>query len=145
MSYYRRNRSKDLFESMNFFVPKETRLILEEYRERYKIPISRLVAIAVDNELDARQPFNYPCEIPEAYTEYLYATEAQKVLEFLSRLPNGCNLQTIMLARRDIGVPGRKDIMAAIKELFEKNMVTEFHPRNPVYPGEKRIRLILRE
>lgn len=117
------------------YLPKATAEILRAKRLGTSIPVSRLVAIALDNELDSTIPFNYPCELPERVTEYLYAAEAGRLLAFLTRAPTGVARDTIMLCRRDIGVMDRDALMGAMKELLDKNLIEEFD-----FKGKIRVR-----
>ena len=138
--------ANDAFEEVKVYIPKETMLILREASEELATPMSRLVAIALDNELDAPTAFNYPCPMPESpYVEYAYAAEAGKILRFLEKFPVGTSVDTLMLCRRDIGIESRAEFMLALRELFEKNMIEEFKPTNTKFrygPDYTRIRAV---
>lgn len=119
----------DVFKSLNAFLPKKTVQMLEEISEDKRIPLSRLIAIAVDNELDSIPPFNYPTEKPASeYVEFAYADEASKLLEFIEKCPQGVGLDTLLLVRRDLGIENREIVMLAYRELLEQGLVEVFKP-----------------
>jgi hypothetical protein len=134
------------FALIKVFFPKGTEDILREKSKASGLPMSRLIAIAVDNELDTPVPFNYQCELPSSvFVEFAYAEEAQKIARFLLRFPSGTGRDTLMLCRRDIGVPDRATFMYAYRELLQADMIEEFKPGGRVkfeYPeGYKYTRL----
>lgn len=134
MSYRKFSKKKrnvgdfDAFKQIKVYVPIGTANILKELSEKNKLPMSRMIAIAVDNELDCAPPFNYECKMPDEYREYMYAAESGKLMEFLAKFPVGIGVDTIMLCRRDIGISDRSVIMAALKELIEKDIAELYEP-----------------
>ena len=123
MSKYK--RADEIFECVKVYMPKKTVKMLKDKRMSTSTPLSRLVAIAVDNELDMERPFNYPCDIPKEVKEYMYASEAGRLLTFLTRVPSGVALETIMLCRREIGVMDRDALMCAMRELYDKELIEQ--------------------
>jgi len=130
MSKYK--RKDEIFELVKVYLPKSIAGILKEKRMGTNIPLSRLAAIAIDNELDTDVPFTYTCEIPERVTEYLYAAEAGRLLAFLTRVPSGVARDTIMLCRREIGVMDKDALMGALKELYDKGLVEDIDVRGKI-------------
>ena len=121
----------DAFVIVKVFVPKSTAAILHAKSESSELPISRLCAYAIDNELDVDAPFTYLCEQPKApYVPYAYVSEASRMLAFLKRFKTGVTVETLMLCRREFEVESRVDVMLALRELQETNMVEEFEQRN---------------
>jgi len=92
------------------------------------LPMSRLGAIAIDNELDQEQPFFYDTSLPETYEEYAYVSEAAKVLEYIVKFPHGIGRDHLCLSRFDFGIEERAVVLCALKELIEKDMVEEIIP-----------------
>jgi len=130
--------------NMNVMVPRATARIIQKVHEKTGLPISRLIAIAIDNEVsESVSPFNYPCLMPTSpYVEYAYADEAGKLLRFIQLYEEKpMTIEQLMLCRRDAGIPSREVFMLAYRELLEKNMIEEFSPRKETSePGKKRIR-----
>jgi len=119
----------DVFKAVNAFLPKHTVKMLEEISDDRRVPVSRLIAIAVDNELDCVPPFNYPITKPASeYVEFAYADEASKLLEFIERCPQGVGVDTLLLVRRDLGIENREITMLAYRELLEQGLVEVFRP-----------------
>ncbi len=137
-------RDTDIFQSLISYMPKSVMELIRQKAEEIGMPMSRLVAIAVDNELDQSEPFTYPCPMPaEPYTEFTHVQEATKLFKFMQRLPEGTTLESLMLCRRDIGLETRADLMLAYRELLEKGMIETFKPslRNLRYKGDRAIRV----
>lgn len=128
----RRARIKELnpWTEIKVYVTKETLEILKDHSAKRQLPVSRLVGYAIDNELDCNPPFNYPCDLPTGeYQEYLHVAEARKILGFLEKLENGTSIDQLVMARRDYGVNDKETVLAAIRELFEKDFIEEFQPK----------------
>lgn len=96
--------------------------------------MSRLIAIAVDNELDTAAPFNYECELPKApFVPYAYSTEASKMAHYIGAyFPTGATLESIMLCRRQFGIIDRLTVMLAFRELMENQILEEFEKENRI-------------
>lgn len=94
--------------------------------------MSRLIAIAIDNELDSPAPFTYLCEESKApYMEYAYVDEAGRLLRYMqAEFPAGATIQTIMLCRRAFGILSRVDVMLAYRELLKTGMIEKFEKLN---------------
>lgn len=125
----------------NVALSRPTLDILKKISQERGIPVSRLIAQAVDNELDAPYPFNYPCDEPSVeYDEIPYMNEAQKIFTFLQKYPRGMDRETLMLCRREIGIENRELFMLGLRRLLKTQLVEEFFPRKTVfrYPVEYR-------
>jgi hypothetical protein len=117
----------DAFTAVRAYLPNKTEKMLRHHAQHLGIPMSRLVAIALDNELDTKNPFNYPCNNPKTvYKEYNYAGEAGRILDFLRHFPKGTTRVTLMLCRRDMDIPDRTLFLEALRELLHTDMVEEF-------------------
>jgi hypothetical protein len=122
---WRYRKPNDLFEKVEVYIPKSIMHILREVSDERVITPERLVAMAVDNELDCVPKFNYPCVTPETIREYDYAGAAKKIYDLLTRLPHGTTKESIVLCRRDIGIESREEVLGGIRELIDKKMVVE--------------------
>lgn len=92
-----------------------------------RIPISRLVAYAIDNELDCKPPFNYPITMPTTdYVPNLYNKEALAIFNFLKQYPKGQPMDSMILLRRNYGIEERYKVMEGIRELLYQEMVKIF-------------------
>lgn len=143
MARYPRKKN-DAFESIPVFLPKGTIAILRQKSAADQIPVSRLCAIAVDNELDQPNAFHYSTQLPEEDFEDLkYFDEAGKLCNFLASFKDGTSLETLLLCRRDIGIQSRKALLGAYRELMVKNIIEEFTPKRGFYnrSGAKRARI----
>lgn len=136
----------DAFECIKVYVPKGTSAILKAKAAERGEPVSRLCAIAIDNELDQKdKAFRYPTELPKEDTENEYTVEGGKILQFLRKFPSGLALDTLLLCRRDIGLTHRDTVLAAYKELLQVGLIEEFKPPRAAYyhnPNYMRVRIV---
>lgn len=120
----------DPFSLLKAFVPKSMEKILREKSKALGLPMSRLIAIALDNELDSPDPFNYPTQMPSSeFVEHAYTEEAQKLIRFLGKFKYGTGRDSIMLCRRDFGVVNRETVMLAYREAMEAGFIEEVRPK----------------
>lgn len=132
-SYYSRKRQggtnvDQSFDCVKVYLPKETaRLLKIAARDKF-LPVSRLCAIAIDNEFDqGEHSFNYPFVLPTTpFTQSEYADEAGKILNFLRRYPDGLSQDVLMMCRRDLGVESREKFLYGYRELVEADLIEEF-------------------
>lgn len=116
----------DPFVKIQVYVPRSVHKILKEKSDEMKLPISRICAIAIDNELDSPAPFTYPCVLPKSdYIPQAYIGEAGKISRFLLKFPYGIGRDGLMLLRRDIGIPNREQLMLGYRELLEIDYIEE--------------------
>lgn len=95
-----------------------------------KIPISRLIAIALDNELLKENPFDFNIELPESgeYNDFAHAHECGLIIDFIkASRPTG--LDILVLLRHDIGIPDKSTFLAAFKECIDNDVIEKFNPR----------------
>jgi len=117
------------FRKVSVFMPESLFQMLDEKRRENKLPMSRLVCYAIDNELDAPSPFSYLCQYPlNEYMQYAYAKEATLIAQWLAKCPSGMPRDQLMLCRRDMGIVDKENFMLAYRELLESKMVGEIDP-----------------
>lgn len=118
------------FDSLRVFLPKADKAILEQWSEKLKMPQSRLMQIAFDNEISQPTPFNFPVTLPVSdYIEGAYVNEAGKILRFLDHFREGTGRDMLMLCRREIGIPDPETFRLAYRELLNTGMVMEIDPK----------------
>ena len=99
---------------------------LERFAKMYDLPISRLVAIAIDNEMEKDKPFKLDLKLPSEYVEYAHAKEAGKILDFMRGLRIGMSLDLLYIMRHDIGISDRDLFLAGFKECIMKEQIEKF-------------------
>jgi hypothetical protein len=121
----------DPYVLLRVYVPKSLAKKLEEFGDLKFLPQSKLVCIALDNELDQTDAFNYPTSLPTNinFDENPYAHEAGLIVEFLKKMPGGAPLDTLLLARRQIGIESRDTLKAAYAELLHHGLIEEYYPK----------------
>jgi post-segregation antitoxin (ccd killing protein) len=113
---------------------------LEEEARKKGLPLSRLVAIAIDRELERPDAFKFDMNLPTIeYVEdgFEYADEAGKILHYLRTQKEGLSLDLLLILRHDIGVPDREIFLAAFKVCIDKDFVEKYttmrrHTKSPV-------------
>jgi len=122
-------REQNPFEKLTIFLPKTLSYMLREKSQETTIPMSRLVMYALDNELDAPNPFNYPVELPMCeFFDTAYASEAHSIATYLLKFPHGTGRDMLMLCRRDMDIPNRETFLLAYRELLNNEIIVEAVP-----------------
>jgi hypothetical protein len=123
------NQELNPFEGIQVFLPKSIKGILQETSERMGLPMSKLTAIAIDNELDSPVPFAYNCLLPSSvFIPNAFAAEAARIVSYLMRFPSGTGRDQLMLCRRDMDIPNKETFMYAYRELLEVGIIEEVPP-----------------
>lgn len=105
----------------------EKLLYYSELTGHYK---SRLIAIALHNELKKEKPFKLPIDMPDTfYEEFKYADQAGKILNFLRKLDTGASLDLLYMLRNKIGIPDSEEFMEAWRELIEQDILKSYLPK----------------
>lgn len=97
-----------------------------------KLPVSRLLAIALDNELQKDHPFSdLLVKLPEGeMLDYAYADQAGKILSYMQvNEGTGFGIDQLILMRHDIGVPDKTELLNALKECLDKGFVEAVKPK----------------
>jgi hypothetical protein len=124
---------------------KSTRALLDTKCRETGFHLKKLIAIAIDNELDAANPFNYPAELPETeYKEDDYIEEAVKIFDLIKK-HGSIDKEYLLLSRRDVGIENKSAFLHGLRELFERQQVEIDDTKQPAfknYPeGYVRIRI----
>ncbi len=124
---FRERPEDNVYDSTTSYLPKSLTKILKDASDKYGLPVSRLVAIAIDNEQECQDPFAYDVSCPDVpYVENEYATEAGKIYDFLKKVKTGMGIDTLVTFRRDIGVPDKKRLLLGLRELLKVEMAEEY-------------------
>ncbi len=111
---------------------------LKEYSDNLQLSISRLIGMAIDDQLfEKKDPFNWEFDLDdnEEYIEYAYADEAGRIINFLKGLPNGLSKDQLMIVRHDMRIPDKKTFMLAFRECLEKRQIEPYTaPKSVKYP-----------
>lgn len=134
-----KRRELNPLDKKNFFLSKTTHSQLKILSRQIGLPVSLLISIAVDNELDTPMPFTYKIDLPTTeYKEFMYAKQAGRIIHFLQeRMPDGTSRNMLLLCRRDMGIEDKEEFLSALRELYEKEIVEEFIPTNTKFPFYK--------
>jgi len=99
---------------------------LEKICVEKQIPLYTLISIALDHELDRKNPFEFD-EEDEEFIEGVYSDEAAKILKFMSNI-SGMTKNTLVTLRHDIGIPDRTAFLGAFRECYLKGFIEAYTP-----------------
>lgn len=116
---------------------------LKFYSKKYKLPVSRLIAIAIDNEifecnLETEMPFYWNNKLPENdFVPNSYADQAGKLVKFLKLDSRGMSLDILLVLRHEIGIPNKEHVLYALKECLNNNLIEVFKAPESVKYGKE--------
>lgn len=112
------------------FVSRHFHSKLQYFSELHALPMSRLIAYAIDQELSKEIPFErLSVKLPtEDVTEFAYADQAGKLISYLRHRHQGLTIDQIIHLRHDIGVTDIDALMFALKDSIERGFVVEYTP-----------------
>lgn len=108
--------------------------------QKRNIPISRLICIAIDNELLKERIFELETELPTANTDHVYADEAGRILAFMKKHDAALTLDNFLLLRFDIGVPDRQVFLEAFSVLIANDYIYESAKVGLTFSGQRMIK-----
>jgi hypothetical protein len=109
---------------LHVHLPKFVNQTMRDIALEKGLPISRLVQIAIDNELVTATPFEFDCSWPESeFIENAYIEEATRVELLLKRFPWGIGLDALTLLRHDVGVQDKERFIYGVRELFQMGKI----------------------
>lgn len=124
-----RTREDDPFQEVTANIPKSIHTILKAKSIELNQPISKLIAMALDNELEAPQPFNYPVDLPTStFVQDAYTDESGRIFSFLEKVNYGMSLDHLLLLRRNMGIMNKSVFLLGFRELLQTNMIEDFYP-----------------
>lgn len=147
---FKNYKEGQLFRNCSTHLSPRTAEILSKKSKEIGESIAKLIAIAVDNELEAPNPFYFSADLPTTeFIPHAYTELASKVYDYLKRFPSGVSPNHLLLNRRDAGIESKEEFLLALRELKELNMV-EFikvpaHSKHPYPIGYKFIKCITEE
>lgn len=109
------------------YIPKSLYDSLRTKSEQTKLPMSRLVAFAIDKELDqGDKAFSYDVEMPKTvYIEGAYIEEGGKIYRYLVKNGTPLSIDQLVLARREIGILNKTTLLLGIRELIKRTTLVE--------------------
>ena len=140
---YQHLAENDPFEKVTAFIPKSISKILRHESLQQDLPMSRLLVIAVDNEIEKLNSFKLNLTMPTSeFHANEYADEGVKIYEFLKKFPTGTGVDSLWLFRREIGIKDKELFMLGFRELLNSGMVEEFYPQDARFRYAKDYRYV---
>lgn len=81
-------------------------------------PISRLVAIAIENEMEAVEPFTYSLDFPDVDDYFQCVKEMELITAYLKAVGKPIPVFFIVIMRRSIGIPDKTKVLEALKSML---------------------------
>lgn len=128
--YGRRRRGNKTYEDRNFigmkvYLPRDLHTMLMAYRASKGIPITRLITIAVYNEMRRDKSFYLRLQPETEFKAGKYTNEATVLMRFLKENHGGMAKDLLILSRHLIGIDDEDAILHAITELKDLGLVEE--------------------
>lgn len=102
---------------------------LEEYAKKLKLPMSRLIALAIDNELSRKEPFKgLDMTLYKDVEEYAYSGQAQRIVDYMSKTKLPMTIDFLYSVRRDMGLTTLEDVVGGFSELMRAQLLVEVSP-----------------
>lgn len=112
---------------------------LRRLSKKLKLPESRLIGFAIDNEMleGGEDAFNVDLSLPDNLEEFAYAHEAGKILNYMKKMRVGITLDLLYINRHDLGVSDRNAFLAGFAECLKQGTIESFVvPAENVKTGE---------
>lgn len=128
------NERDDLMKMLRTYAPMSVAQILKAKSDAINHPISKLIMIAVENELESPNPFTYMQELPDIpFVQDAYAEEASKIFEFLQKIPYGIGKDSLLMCRRDMGIMSKDTFLLGFRELENSGLIESFYPKKATF------------
>lgn len=126
---------------MRIYIPRSLSAILQAKSTQFQKPSSKLICIALDNELEVENAFYYPAELPTSpFIADAYANEAGNIFRFLEKVKSGLSLDHLVMARRDMSIQSKDVFLLAFRELVESGMIEDFYPDKAKFKYPEHVR-----
>jgi len=101
---------------------------LSNFCKMYNTYISRLVGIAIHNELEKDQPFKLDLTLPDLnnYVPNAFAEQAGKILHYLKDSEINFSLEMLYLVRDDIGILDKEEFLGGLKTCLDAGILETF-------------------
>lgn len=101
---------------------------LDKFSKMYGLPISRLLAIAIENEMNKDAPFKISLQLPDTgeYVENSFADEAGKIVKFMKTLRSGISLDFLYILRHDFKIPDSSAFLGGFKECLDHDLIESY-------------------
>lgn len=113
------------FIGVRFFLPNLVFKMLQAFRATKGIPIARLVAIAVFNEIYRPNAFYLKQVADTPYEPGKYGNEAALIYRFLNDNKGGMAKDLLIMSRVHIGIVSEDGFLHGLTELLETGLIQE--------------------
>jgi hypothetical protein len=114
---------------IEFYIPEILYNKIKMVSAEKEIPIARLASIALYNETETENPFNFDTEMPDTpYDPDAFTREAPKLMDLINSFKNGVGLDFLIMAKESAGIFTKEQLMLAFRELLEKDVIEKVHP-----------------
>jgi len=107
-------------------ISKTIKMRLKNVSASTGLPMSTIVGLALDAEMERNPRLSYDLTLPDNYIEYAFAAEAGRILDYIKKLrKSSISIDFIYMLRHDIGVTDKEKLLGAFRELIEKEFLVE--------------------
>lgn len=115
------------FIGIKFFLPRLLFSLLQAFKAARGIPMARLVAIAVFNEMRREDAFKLKLKAETPYKHGTYTTEAATIYKFLSDNFGGMAKDLLYMSHTHLGIIDDERFLHGITDLVESGLCEEIH------------------
>jgi len=113
------------FIGLRVFLPRNIHKMLMAFRSVKGIPIARLVAIAIYNEMRRDNPFYLNIKATTPFEPHKYQNEASVIYRFLQDNKGGMAKDLLLISKDLLGLHDEDTFLHGITELLETELVEE--------------------
>jgi len=111
------------FRKLTTYVSEHHYKELYKYAENKKIPKSRLLAIALDNEMSNKNPFDYNLGVVSAKSN---ESDQAKIINYVKTAKGHLGKDLLCLSRQDIGIDDKADLLKALEDLIKSGVIATY-------------------
>ncbi len=117
------------FSNMKTIVSNTRKNQIEEIAKSLGLPVSRLIAIAIEHEFEREKPFEYDMRLPkEEMIEMSYPDEGYRIIEYMKKF-SGISQDLMVILRHDMGISDRATFLLALRDCIDKKFLVEYTPK----------------
>lgn len=121
------SKEERLFYSFGTWVSEKHDKIIRDISEKTGMPLSRVASIAIDNELERDNPFEFD-KLPDSDESTIdkYAKEGGWFLNYMKKIPTGKTLDQLVILRHEMGISNKTVFLAVIRDCLDRELIEAY-------------------
>lgn len=101
---------------------------LEDIVARKRLPLSALLSMLIDNELEKEDPFHYDMTLPEETEDGVHAETGGIFLNYMTGNPRGMSLDRLLTYRHEMGIESKEALLYVISHCLKTKLIEQVEP-----------------